>query len=165
MKNELSKPIPISNLTLYLLITALFVSNLYLLSALFKEWLTVANMAYSGTTVIIPKPIPDKLTHAQRVYLGALEWCESRARADVVNENDPTGNDYYWFQFQANTFYRYLYKYKLNDIWGEPSTLGQMMKNYEITMAIIENMILDKEIKWSNEFPSCVAKLGMPPRY
>ena len=54
----------------------------------------------------------DTLTHQQKVWINALEWCESRGKKDAINPNDLDNTpSYYSFQFKPSTFKQYGEKY------------------------------------------------------
>ncbi len=102
---------------------------------------------------ILPPPA-DPLSHPQRAWLGALEWCESRGTPTAINPKDRDGTPSYGIlQFK-------------------PSTLALFEKKYGITgslmcagtqEAIVEQMILQGGIQWSQQFPMCTKLLGKPP--
>jgi len=111
----------------------------------------------------------DPLTHEQRVWLGALEWCESRGKTGAVKPKDRDNTpSYYSFQFKPGTFVQYGEKYGLIQPELKEGEIMELMKNYTITYKIMERMVLDTDItnkQWRNQlFPECVAKLGTPPR-
>ena len=97
-----------------------------------------------------------KLSHRQEIWKAALEWCESNGDIDAINENDLDGTPSYGaFQFKPSTLNYYAKKY------GVATTT---VMDYEVQSAVIDQMILHRnEIKWRNEFPWCVKKLGLPP--
>jgi len=109
-----------------------------------------------------------KVSYAQDLWISALEYCESRGKGkNAVNLNDPTGIDYYWFQFQAPTFWKYAQKYEIvgKDIEFDYSLALYLMLDYNITRQIVENMVLDKSVNFAKKFPLCVKKIGLPPNY
>lgn len=117
----------------------------------------------------LEEPYIDPLTHQQRVWLGALEWCESKGVHTAVNPNDKDNTpSYYSFQFKPGTFRGYGEKYGLIEIGLANDEIMEQMKSYEITYKIMEQMILDTDItakQWRYQlFPGCTAKLGTPPR-
>jgi hypothetical protein len=117
-------------------------------------------------TKIVKSFVEEHLTARQRSWLGALEWCESRGGGlDTINLVDKDGTpSYYWYQFKPSTFKAYGEKYKLIP---EGLTLGGTMlamENYDTTLKIVATMISDPDVKWANEFPGCVKKLGAPPK-
>jgi hypothetical protein len=111
-------------------------------------------------------PAPDPLTHAQEVWLGALEWCESRGVKTAVNKVDRDGTpSYYSFQFKPSTFALYGSKYKLIFVGNSASDIMELMEDYDLTRKIMTSMIQDPGINWEHQFPDCVRKLGRPPHY
>lgn len=107
-------------------------------------------------------------THAQNVWLHALEWCESGGNRSSINPKDKDGTpSYYSFQFKPSTFKYLSIKYKIL----EPSKLDTKeelmveLKNYDNQYNVVASMIQDKSTKWRTQFPGCVAKLGLPPKY
>lgn len=118
-----------------------------------------------------PEPVEvvqvDPLTHRQRVWLGALEWCESQGHTSAVNPNDNDGTpSYYSFQFKPGTYRGFGERYGLvAENLTEKEILAQMT-DYKLTVAIMERMLTDKSIstkEWRRQFPGCIAKLGLPP--
>lgn len=106
-------------------------------------------------------------THAQKVWISALEWCESRGKPSAVNAKDRDGTaSYYSFQFKPGTFRYYGEKYLVLEPDLDEETLFERMKDQKVQHLILEHMVKDqKNIKWGNEFPMCVKKLGKPPVY
>lgn len=101
------------------------------------------------------------LTHAQEVWISALEWCESRGKPTAINKVDRDGTpSYYSFQFKPSTFDMFAAKY------GIEGTID----SHAAQRAIVEAMVLDPEItdaEWRDrQFPDCISrKIGLPPRY
>lgn len=108
------------------------------------------------------------LSHQQEVYLYALEWCESKGVQTAVNPKDRDGTpSYYSFQFKPDTFKWLVVKYGILDK-KDVDTLEKVkeqMSNYELQKEIVKNMLFDKSIKFKQQFPDCVLKLGQPPKY
>ena len=98
-----------------------------------------------------------KLTHQQEVWLYSLEWCESRGNAEAINPKDLDGTPSYGaYQFKPSTLEMFAKKY------GVATTT---LMDYETQRAVVEQMVLHRdEIKWENQFPGCVKKLGRPPK-
>ena len=108
------------------------------------------------------------LSHAQQVWLGALEWCESRGNKGAINPKDNDGTPSYGaFQFKPSTLYYYATMYKIPLTWDrDTDTVGSIATtlDYGAQRATIEAMVLDrKNINWNQQFPACVKKLGAPP--
>ena len=134
-----------------------------LLSLIIKTSITKPKVAEGEVEVV------DILTHPQRIWLGALEWCESHGVVTAINPKDKDNTpSYYSFQFKPGTFRGYGEKYGLIEIGKTDAEIKELMKNYKLTVLIMEQMILDKDIKpivWRNSlFPGCTAKLGTPPK-
>jgi len=106
------------------------------------------------------------LSHRQETWRAALEWCESRGDPGAVNPKDRDGTpSYYSFQFKPSTFKSFGERYGIIEKGLEIQEIKERMKDYQITLKIVEAMILDqKNINWENEFPGCVKKLGRPPK-
>lgn len=102
------------------------------------------------------------ITHAQKVWLYALEWCESAGRKDNINENDTDGTpSYYSYQFKPSTLQMYGERYGMI---GDEDIM-EIIKDYDLQRAIVERMIHDERVRWNREFPGCTKKIGLPPRY
>lgn len=97
------------------------------------------------------------LSHAQQVWKSALEWCESRGNPDAVNEEDLDGTASYGaWQFKPSTLDYFSEKY------GVATSTSVMNRDWQDR--VVTQMILHRdEIKWSQQFPWCVKKLGLPP--
>lgn len=108
-----------------------------------------------------------KVTHAQDIWISALEWCESRGKLDAINPKDRDGTpSYKSFQWKPTTFEYYGEKYELivEDDRTEKEIIELM--EYGLQRSILENMVNDKKVKWEQEFPDCVKKkVGRPPVY
>lgn len=108
-------------------------------------------------------------THAQNVWLHALEWCESRGKQSAVNPEDRDGTpSYYSFQFKPSTFKAYALRYELlepSELDTEEELMAQMSV-YKNQKAIVTEMLNDPKVRWNNEFPDCtMKKVGLPPKY
>lgn len=102
------------------------------------------------------------LEHRREVWLHALEWCESSGRYDAINEEDLDGTPSYGaYQFKPATFYKYVERYGI-EVVRHQSDLYTFM-NYEAQKEIVLRMMDDPKVRWENEFPWCVKKLGRPP--
>lgn len=110
---------------------------------------------------------PVELTHAQVTWIGALEWCESHARHTAVNKVDRDGTpSYYSFQFKPSTFKYFGETYGVIPKGLNEQGVFEKMQDYEIMRTVVEKMVIDrKNIKWQNQFPDCVKRLGVPPNY
>lgn len=96
-----------------------------------------------------------QLSHQQEVWLHALEWCESRGVNTAINPKDKDGTpSYYAFQFKPKTF----------ELFAEKYGVSGKLSDYEAQKQIVSNMIKDKSVKWEQQFPDCVRRLGRPPQ-
>ena len=105
--------------------------------------------------LLAEKSSPEWLfNHQREVWLANLEWCESHGIPSAVNPKDNDGTPSFGaFQFKPATFRGYSKKYGLT---------GSLM-DYESQKAIMLRMLDDKDVRWENEFPACIRKLGLPP--
>lgn len=111
-------------------------------------------------------PDPTLLTHAQEIWISALEWCESQGFPEAVNHFDTDGTaSYYSYQFKPGTFRGFGEKYELIDKGLSSDALMELMKDTEIQRSIVRRMIKDTEVNLRTQFPGCIRKLGMPPAY
>ncbi len=103
-------------------------------------------------TIEVPQP---KLSTAQIVWLARLMLCESGGKANAINPKDVDNTPSYGLmQFKPGTFNAYIKKYGIT---------GELMDGVS-QVAIVEQWLLHTgEVRWTQQFPSCVAKLGMPP--
>lgn len=105
------------------------------------------------------------LDHRRDVYIHALEWCESRGYNTAINEKDKDGTaSYYNFQWKPSTFKGYAIKYRVLPKGLEDSDYFNWMADYDMQHAMLQKMVRDKDVVWSNEFPACTRMLGMPPK-
>ena len=126
---------------------------------------------------IVPTTIEPQLTHAQDTWMRALEGCESRGIPEAVNPEDRDGTPSYGaWQFKPDTFWYYAELYDVDtpnlqeQIDTEPVVDGKQSltspsfdRKYQ--RLVLKQMILHRdEIKWTQQFPDCVRKLGLPPR-
>lgn len=122
----------------------------------------VKNETIATTT---PKVTP---THAQEVWIYALEWCESRGVPTAINKVDRDGTpSYYSYQFKPSTFRYYGEMYEVLAKGKTDAQIFELMKDYDTMHAIVTEMVLHRsEISWKQQFPDCVRKLGGgPPKY
>ena len=120
--------------------------------------------ADSTPIVETPKPAP---TYAQGVWISALEWCESHGVQTAVNAVDLDGTpSYYSYQFKPGTFRGYGEQYGIIPKGLSEADLHTAMASSTLQRAVVESMVLDYDnIRWDQQFPGCVRKLGYPPRY
>lgn len=114
-----------------------------------------STVAYDGANIATSTP---QLSHAQQVWISALEWCESRGVENAVNPKDRDGTPSYGsFQFKPSTLVYYA------EIYGIATTT---VMDAAVQRKVVEAMVLDgKHINWSQQFPDCVLhKVGRPPQ-
>ena len=105
-----------------------------------------------------------QLKHRRQIWKNALEWCESRGIKEVINPKDRDGTpSWYSAQFKPTTFLNYGIKYKLIPTSTTEIQVMELMKDYDLTWKIIDNMIDDPKVVWKYEFPDCVTKFVGPP--
>jgi len=108
----------------------------------------------------VKAPLAPTLSHAQEVWLGALEWCESRGKQGAINPKDRDGTPSYGaFQFKPGTLTGYAAEFGI-------TLTGTTTLTYTDQHAVVAQMVLHaKQIDWDQQFPVCVGKLGRPPAY
>ena len=131
-------------------------------------WLILLENIFADVSkeTYVKKEEPKELTtHAQKVWISALEWCESRGKSQAINPKDRDGTPSYGgFQFKPSTFEMYRERYGIEMPIVKKEQWSFM--HYDTQRKIIEHMINDKKVKWENEFPDCVKKkVGRPPTY
>lgn len=104
------------------------------------------------TIVYVEKP---HLSSAQIIWLARLMDCESGINANAINPIDLDGTASLGIlQFKTGTFNTWAQKYKIEEELMSP----------EAQVSIVTQWILNPgTVDWTNEFPGCVAKLGLPP--
>ena len=106
------------------------------------------------------------ITHAQDVWISALEWCESRGNITAINPKDKDNTpSYYSFQFKPSTFRLYGEQYSIVEKGKSDKQIMELLKDQVLQRKIVENMVNDKGVIWKQQFPDCVKKLGIPPKY
>lgn len=123
---------------------------------LFALIVTMALIAIlGGIRITFRVDTMDVLTHQQRAWLGALEWCESRGVPEAVNPRDLDDTPSYGIlQFKPSTLEYFKKAYKIEGRLMDPRTQEQ----------IVEQMIIRGGIDWHHQFPGCTKKLGNPPK-
>lgn len=102
---------------------------------------------------VTPAPL---LSHQQTAWLGALEWCESGGKPSAINPKDRDNTPSYGIlQFKPSTFTLFAKED------GLASTTDYM--NPDAQEAIVTQMILRRNVNWSQQFPVCTGILGTPP--
>lgn len=120
----------------------------------------------SRATYVKAEELQPIITHAQDVWISALEWCESRGKPSAINPKDKDNTpSYYSFQFKPSTFRSYGQLYGVIKKDKTDKEIMELIKEHSLQRKIIENMINDKNVKWKIQFPSCIKQLGFPPRY
>ena len=103
--------------------------------------------------------------HKRETWISALEWCESNGNNNAINEKDLDGTaSYFAFQFKPSTFKHFAIKYGLLPANLEYEDYFNWMSVYEKQREIVRRMIDDPEVKWSQQFPACTKKIGLPPK-
>lgn len=122
-----------------------------------NEMYQSANVSRESETPPTPEKPVKALTHAQEVWLGALEWCESHGDPTAINKKDRDGTPSYGaFQFKPGTLNAYAKQYSI-DLQDD-----YMLYGYQ--KAVVTGMVLDRDhINWNQQFPDCVKRLGKPP--
>lgn len=106
----------------------------------------------TGVALAVKEP---ELSHPQELWLAALEYCESRGIPSAINPNDLDGTPSYGaFQFKPDTFDAFTDEYNLPE---------RDLMDADAQRAIVRKMIRDKSVKWEQQFPGCVKKIGRPP--
>ena len=149
-----------------LLLTAVVLGACMLFGSTFISKETAVEPVTAQVIEIPKRYVP---THAQNVWLHALEWCESRGKISAINPSDADGTpSYSSFQWKPSTFKYYAVKYNLlkgEDVDTDEELMAQMSV-YENQKAIVTEMLNDPKVRWNNEFPDCtMRKVGMPPSY
>jgi len=94
-------------------------------------------------------------TTTREAWLADLIMCESSGRPHAINEVDRDGTaSYGLLQFKPSTFEMF------SKAYGIP---GELM-DPEAQKAIVRRMMDDSSVRWENQFPDCVRKLGRPPQ-
>lgn len=115
---------------------------------------------------IAAEPDPKLLTHAQEIWISALEWCESHGKPEAVNPNDNDGTpSYYSYQFKPGTFRSMGELYGVIPKGHTQEEIMSLMKDTKLQRQIVRDMIKDKSLDIGTQFPGCVRKLGYPPVY
>lgn len=112
--------------------------------------------------LLIPKEVesqvvfvPSELTPAQIIWFARLMDCESGINEGAINPND-LDNTPSWgiLQFKPSTFESFTVKYGIS---------AELM-NAEAQVAIVTHWLLNPgEVDWTQQFPACVRKHGVPP--
>lgn len=108
----------------------------------------------------------DSLNHQQQVWLGALEWCESKGIQSSINPNDVDNTpSYYSFQFKPSTFKYYGEKYEVIPEGLSDKVIAEKIKDHFLQREIVSNMLNDKSVNMRKQFPACVRSLGLPKQF
>lgn len=118
------------------------------------------------TIVEIPAEPREELSHAQEIWISALEWCESHGNPDAINPNDNDGTpSYYSYQFKPSTFRGLGEAYGVIAKGHTDEEIMSLMKETALQRQIVRDMIKDTSLDIRRQFPGCIAKIGMPPVY
>jgi len=97
----------------------------------------------------------ETISRDREEWLERLILCESSGNPEAVNPVDLDGTPSYGLlQFKPSTFEMFSKAY---DIEGE-------LMDPEAQKAIVRRMMDDPSVRWENQFPWCVRKLGRPPQ-
>ena len=112
------------------------------------------------------EPSATSTTYAQEVWLGALEWCESRGKTTAINAVDLDGTaSYYSLQFKPGTFRGFGEVYGVIPKGLSHAEIMESIKDTSLQKDIVRGMINDPSTAWETQFPWCVKKIGRPPLY
>lgn len=118
------------------------------------------------TIVEIPAEPREELTHAQEIWISALEWCESQGHPEAINEMDRDGTpSYYSYQFKPATFRGFGELYGVIAKGHTDEEIMTLMKETALQRQIVRDMIKDNTVDLRTQFPGCIRKIGMPPVY
>lgn len=121
----------------------------------------ISTQVKAKTVAPIEVPV-DILTHQQRAWLGALEWCESGGNPKAINPKDKDNTPSYGIlQFKPSTFNYFSGLYNITVPIPVAPAMAYM--NPEVQILIVEQMIIREEVNWHQQFPACTSKLGLPP--
>jgi len=111
-------------------------------------------VTYTAPETVVVTPAP--LTSEQQAWLGALEWCESGGNPKAINPKDSDGTPSYGIlQFKPGTFRTFA------GIYGLSTSTSYMNRDEQV--AIVTQMVVRNGVNWHQQFPACVARLGLPP--
>lgn len=120
---------------------------------LLSVWALTPTTTEGQTAVVyVDKP---SLSPSQIIWIARLMDCESGINHEAINPND-LDNTPSWgiLQFKPSTFESFTVKY------GIESDL----MNPEAQVQIVTYWILNPgEVRWSQQFPACIRKIGEPP--
>lgn len=123
------------------------------------------NLTVTKSIEAIPVSAYDRLTHQQKIWVGALEWCESRGNKQAINPNDVDNTpSYYSFQFKPTTFKEFGEKYGVIEKGMSLAAAMEKMKDHVLQREIVARMITDKKVNMRRQFPACTKSLGLPDR-
>lgn len=118
------------------------------------EVIAAVTTATTTEKEIPKKPAPQKPS-SQEAWLLKLILCESSGNPGAINPIDRDGTPSYGLlQFKPSTFELFSKAYGIE---------GELM-DPEAQKAIVRRMMRDPSVKWENQFPACVRKLGRPPQ-
>lgn len=120
---------------------------------------------------------PAELTPLQENWLLRLRLCESGDSQNAINPKDLDGTEsagLYQFKHtppslrvgkRPNTWQYYVQKYDLFgwQAWEDADWENALMSGWHQHQVLIR-MLSDPDVKWTQEFPACVKRLGLPPR-
>ena len=132
-----------------------FIKILILITLLFGVNIKLSDSYTEGVVPTEKEISEEKLMQDRETWLEDLVMCESSGRPEAINPKDVDGTPSYGLlQFKPSTFEMYIKRYKMT---------GELMDE-EVQKAIVRKMMDDEKVKWQNEFPDCVKRLGTPPQ-
>lgn len=102
------------------------------------------------STPVVVKEV-DILSKNQRVWIGALEYCESRGRSDIKILDSNDRYSYGILQFQMDTFLRYGKKYGIIATSTTELEAEKMIYDPDLQEKVAHRILLDGgEKNWNN---------------
>jgi hypothetical protein len=102
-----------------------------------------------------PKKVLLKQPATREQWLTDLEICESGGNPNALNPVDRDGTPSHGLlQFKDTTFEMYRVRYSMGEV---------ELYDPEAQRLMVRFMMDDDAVRWEQEFPDCVRKLGRPP--
>jgi hypothetical protein len=132
-----------------------FIKILILITLLFGVNIKLSDSYTEGVVPTEKEISEEKLMQDREIWLEDLVMCESSGNPNAINPMDLNGKPSYGLlQFQLTTFEMYSKRYKIP---------GELMDD-QIQIQLVWQMMDDPKVRWQNEFPDCVKRLGTPPQ-
>lgn len=106
------------------------------------------------------------ITKEQEFWLAKLRNCESGNNSLALNKVDKNGrSSKSLYQFQDKTWRHYIQKYDLWNWreWDNADYENAIWDGWYQEM-VIRKMLNDKNVNFKTEFPTCIKRLGLPPK-